>query len=162
LAFLAKLNRVMIGAVLVVGGVALMAMMAVIVGNSLGRVFFSTPIRLTIEGAGLAGVILISVAIGFAQRERSNIIVGVVYDRFPQRARIILETFTLFLSLVATICLVWAILKSALKSLRMQELTIASNIPIAPFRVIWAAGALILCLFLAWHLIEDIIKGLKK
>lgn len=162
MAFRAKVNRAMIGVLLVVGAVVLMVMMAVIVGNSLGRVFFKTPIFGAIEFAGLAGVILVAVAIGFAERERVNIVVRVVFERFPGQVRIILESITLLLSLGGVAYLFWAILKSALKSLSIHEATITTGVAIPPFKFFWAAGALLLCLFLAQHLIEDIIKQVKK
>jgi len=161
----ARLGRVFIRALLVVGAIPLLAMMLVIVGNSAGRVFLHTPIKLTIEGAGLFGVILIAVAIGFAERERINVAVRIVFERFPERVRVVLESFTFILSLAGAAFLFWAVFKSALNSLSIQEATIASRIPIAPFMFVWAAGALILCLFLAQHLAEDVIKvvrGVKK
>jgi TRAP-type C4-dicarboxylate transport system permease small subunit len=160
-----KLGRVMIGVLLVVGAIPLIVMMLVVVGNSLGRVFFDTPIKLTVEGAGLLGVILITTAIGFAERERMNVAVRIVFERFPERARAFVESFTLMLSLVIAVYLMWAVITSAISSLGIQEATIATRIPIAPFKLFWAAGILILCLFLAQHLIENIIKavrGVKK
>jgi TRAP-type C4-dicarboxylate transport system permease small subunit len=157
----AWVSRVMIRVLLVVGAVPLLAMMALIVGNSLGRVFFNTPIKLTIEGSGLLGVILVTTAIGFAERERVNVAVRIVFERFPDRARVVVESFTFILSLVVAAYLLWAIVDSALASLSIQEATIASRIPIAPFKFLWAAGILILCLFLAQHLIEDIIKVVR-
>ncbi len=162
MALRARLSRVLIGALLVVGAIPLLAMMVVIVGNSLGRVFFNTPIKMTIEGAGLLGVILVAVAIGFAERERVNVAVRIVFERFPERVRVVIEIFTFILTLVGAAYLLWAVVTSALKSLRIQELTISTQIPIAPFKFIWAAGILILCLFLAQHLIEDVIKVARE
>ncbi|MBA7566812.1 hypothetical protein ES708_08508 [subsurface metagenome] len=161
----ARLGRVLIRALIVVGAIPLLAMMLVIVGNSFGRVFLHKPITLTIEGAGLLGVILIAVAIGFAERERINIVVRVIFERFPERVRVVLESFTFILSLVGAGYLFWAVFTSGLNSLSIQEATLTTRIPIAPFKFVWAAGALILCLFLAQHLVEDVIKvvrGVKK
>jgi TRAP-type C4-dicarboxylate transport system permease small subunit len=157
----AGVSRVMIRALLVVGAIPLLAMMALIVGNSLGRVFFNTPIKLTIEGSGLLGIILVATAIGFAERERVNVAVRIVFERFPERVRVVVESFTLILSLVGAAYLFWAVVDSARSSLSIHEATIAARIPITPFKLIWAAGILILCLFLAQHLIEDIIKIVK-
>jgi TRAP-type C4-dicarboxylate transport system permease small subunit len=157
----AGVSRVMIGVLLVVGAVPLLAMMALIVGNSLGRVFFNTPIKLTIEGSGLLGVILVTTAIGFAERERVNVAVRIVFERFPERVRVFVESFTLILSLVGAGYLFWAIVTSAIASWSIHEATIASRIPITPFKFIWAAGILILCLYLALHLTEDIIKVVR-
>jgi TRAP-type C4-dicarboxylate transport system permease small subunit len=157
----ARVRRILIGALLVVGAIPLLAMMALIVSNSLGRVFFNTPIKLTIDGSGLFGVIVVTAAIGFAERERINIAVRIVFERFPERIRLFMEIFTFILSLVGAAYLFWAVVTSALHSLSIHEATIAERIPIAPFEFVWAAGALILCLFLAQHLVEDIIKVVR-
>ncbi len=160
--FRVNLARFIIGALYFVGAAAMLLMMALVVSNSLGRVFFNSPIKMTIEGSGLLGVILISIAIGFAERKRINIFVGVLFDRFSERTRLILESFTLLLCMVAAAYFCWAAFGAAFDSYSMQEHTIALQIPLVPLRFIWAAGILILCIYLAEHLIQDIIKVIKK
>jgi TRAP-type C4-dicarboxylate transport system permease small subunit len=162
MSFRAKLGRWMIGVLYIIGTVALLLMMLIVVGNSLGRVFFNTPIKLTIEGAGLLGVIIIAVALGIAERERINIMVRIIFDRFTGRTKAVVESFTLLLCLAGAAYFFWATLQGALYSLGIEERTVASRIPLTPFRFAWAAGILILCFFLALHLIEDIIKAVKK
>jgi TRAP-type C4-dicarboxylate transport system permease small subunit len=161
-AFRSKLSHLMIRVLLVVGAVALLAMMAIVVANCLGRVFFKAPIFGTVEIAGLAGVVLIAMAIGFTQQKQRNVVVDVVAGRFPLRIRAIADAFTFLLSLGAVALLFWAIFNSALKSLTIQEATVITGVVTAPFRFSWAAGALILCLFLVQHVIKTLIKGVKK
>ena len=160
--FRAKPGRWVLGALYVIGAVVLLFMMALVSGNSLGRVFFNTPIKMTIEGAGLLGALLVSMAIVLAERKRSNIYVGVLFDRFSERTKAIVESFTLLLCLIASVFFCWAAFDAAFDSLNMHERTIASRIPMVPLRFIWATGILALCVYLAWHLIEDIIKAVKK
>jgi len=137
-------------------------MMGLVVGNALGRAIFKTPIFGTIEDAGMAGAVLVAVAIGFAERERVNIVIRALFDHFPQRVQYVLTSFTLFLSLGAVGYLFWSILGSGLDSLSKEEVTIVTQVPVAPFRFAWAVGILILCLYLAQHLIQHILKGEKK
>lgn len=160
--FRAKFGRWVIGALYTIGAVVMLFMMVLIVGNSLGRVFFNTPIKLTIEGAGLLGALLVSTAIVFAERKRSNIYVGVLFDRFSERNKAILESITLLLCLVTAVFFCRAAFGAAFNALSMQERTIVSRIPMVPLRFIWASGVLALCMYLVWHLIETIIKAVKK
>jgi TRAP-type C4-dicarboxylate transport system permease small subunit len=154
MAFYSKLSHVVIKVLLVVAGVALMGMMVIVVGNSLGRALFKTPIFGTIEIAGLAGVIVVAVAVGFAEREQSNIVVDVVANRFTPRTRALADAFTLFLSVGAVAFLLWAIFKDALHSLTMREITLTMGVLTTPFKFTWAIGAFILGLFLLQHMIE--------
>jgi TRAP-type C4-dicarboxylate transport system permease small subunit len=160
--FLAKSIQSIIRVLLVIAAVALMTMMGIVVANVIGRIFFKSPVLGTVELAGLAGVVLIAVAVGITEREHRNVIVEVVSRRLPPRTRAIAGAFTLFLSLGAIAFLSWAVFGSALHAATTGEHTETLVIATAPFEFIWAIGALILCLFLLQHMIEAIIKGVKK
>jgi TRAP-type C4-dicarboxylate transport system permease small subunit len=152
----------MIRVLLVVGAVALMVMMVIVVGNSLGRAFFKTPIFGAIEIAGLAGVVVVAAAVGFAEREQRNVVVDVVANRFPPRTRALADAFTLFLNLGAVAFLLWAIFNDALNSVTTHEITLTTGVFTAPFKFVWAIGVIILCLFLLQHLTEAIRRGGKR
>ena len=160
--FYSKLSYLIIRVFLVIGAVALMVMMMIVVGNCLGRAFFRTPIWGTIEIAGLAGVIVVSAAVGFAEWERRHIVVDVVTNRFKPRTRALVDTFTLFLSLGAVAFMLWAIFNDALNALRIREIALTTGVFTAPFKFIWAIGIIILCLFLLQHLIEMIRREGKR
>jgi len=135
----ARASRLMIVALLTIGAIPLLLMMTLVVSNSVGRVFFN----------------------GFAERERVNVVVRIVFERIPERARVFVEIFTCIISLAAAAILFWALFTGALNTLAMHEATIAARIPLTPFKFTWAGGVLVLCLFLAQHLIEDIVKAVK-
>jgi TRAP-type C4-dicarboxylate transport system permease small subunit len=156
-----KLSQVVIKALLVVGGGALVVMMAIVAGNSLGRALFRTPIFGAIEIAGLAGAVVVAVAVGFTERERRNIVVDVVTSRFTPHTRALVETFTLFLSLGAVAFLAWAIFTDAVNSVTIGETTLTTGVRTAPFKFTWAIGVILLCLFLVQHMIET-IRGRGK
>lgn len=162
MAIYSKLSHVMIKVLLVVGGVALMVMMTIVVGNSLGRALFRTPIFGTIEIAGLAGVVVVAAAVGFAERERRNVVVDVVANRLTPRARALADAFTFFLSLGAVAFLSWTIFDNALESLTIRDVTLTTGVFIAPFKFTWAIGVILLCLFLLQHTIEAIRKGKQR
>ena len=160
--FWSKLSNLMISVLLVVGTIALMVMMMIVVGNSLGRAFFKTPIFGAIEIAGLAGVVVVAAAVGFAEREQRNVFVDVVANRFTPRTRALADAFTLFLSVGAVAFLLWAIFNDALNSLTIREATLTTGVRTAPFKFSWAVGIIILCLFLLQHMIEAIGRGGKR
>jgi TRAP-type C4-dicarboxylate transport system permease small subunit len=160
--FYSKLSRVIIKVILVIGGIALMLMMAIVVGNSIGRALFRTPIFGTIEIAGLAGVVVVAGAVGFAERERRNIVVDTAARRLKPRTRAFTDAFTLFLSLGAVAFLFWTVFNNAIKSIKIHEATLTTGVMIAPFKFVWAIGIIILCLFLLQHMIEAFRKGVKS
>lgn len=151
------LNRILI----VIGAAAMIFMMLIIVSNSLSRSIFKMPILGTIEDAGMAGAVLIAVAVGLAEKEGINIVIGTLFDRFPKRIQSICQSITFFLSLAAVAYLFYAVLGSGLESLKKEELSIVTQVPVAPFRFFWAFGLLILWLLLARHFVESLIKGIK-
>jgi TRAP-type C4-dicarboxylate transport system permease small subunit len=149
----------MMKVLLVVAGIALMVMMAIVVGNSLGRAFFRTPILGTIEIAGLAGVVVVAIAIGFTERERSHIVVDVVANRFTPRIKALADALTLTLCLGGVAFLLWAIFDDAYNSLILRETTLTTGVLTAPFKFSWAVGVLILFLFLLHHMIGVVKRG---
>lgn len=160
--FYSKLSHVMMKVLLVVGGFALMVMMTIIVGNSLGRALFRAPILGTIDIAELAGVVVVTVAVGFSEREHRNVVVDVVTNRLTPRTRALVDALTLLLSLGVVAFLFWAMFNDALNALTIREATLTTGIFTAPFKFSWAIGVIILCLFLLQHMIEAIRNGVKR
>lgn len=85
--FSSRFGRFVSVALLAIGAVPLMVMMLIVTGNSLGRVFFHTPIMGTIEIAGLAGAIVVAAAVGFTSRERANVAVDVLLSHLKPGQR---------------------------------------------------------------------------
>jgi TRAP-type transport system small permease protein len=140
----------------------MLSMMAIVVGNSLGRAIFRTPIFGTIEDAGMAGAVLVAMAIGFAEKERVNIIIRALFEHFSKRVQLVLQCCTFILSAGIMGYLFYAIIGYTLESIQKNEVTIVTQVPVAPFRAFWAFGVLVLVLFLLYHLAELIVKGAKK
>jgi TRAP-type C4-dicarboxylate transport system permease small subunit len=162
MAFYSKFTGVMTKVLLVIAGLALLVMMVIVVGNSMGRAFFRIPIFGTIEVAGLAGVIVVAVAVGYSQREGRNIVVDTVASHFAPRTRAIFDACTLFLSLLVVVFFGWVVFRDALSSWTLQETTLTTGVSTVPFKFAWTIGIVILCMYLVQHMIEAIRKGGKK
>jgi TRAP-type C4-dicarboxylate transport system permease small subunit len=156
--FPSKYGRFVSAALLVIGAIPLIIMMIVVTANSLGRAIFKIPVTGTIEIAGLAGVIVVAAAVGFTARERANVAVDVLLSQLKPRAKRILDIGTLFLSFAAVCFLLYAIIIDALKSFRMEEVTMMMSFPMPFFKFAWAGGVFILACFLLVHLITTIRK----
>jgi TRAP-type transport system small permease protein len=153
---------VLLGFFLTIGGLGLMVMMAYVVGNCIGRALFRTPIMGTIEIAGVAGAVVVSVAVAFAERENSNVVVDIVTASLPPRPRSILNALMLLLSLAGVAFLLYAVIGDAIASLVAKETTLTSGIPIGPFRLVWAAGLMGSWLFLLKHFIDVVRRAVRR
>jgi TRAP-type C4-dicarboxylate transport system permease small subunit len=157
-----RVVSVLVGFFLTIGGMALMVMMVYVVGNCVGRALFRIPIMGTIEIAGVAGAIVVSVAIAFAERERSNVVVDIVTESMPPRPRSMLDALTLLLSLGAVAFLLYAVIGNGIASFVDKETTLTTGIPIGPFKLAWAAGLVGSWLFLLKYFIDAVRRTVKR
>lgn len=71
---------------LVIAAAALVAMATIITLNIFGRALFRSPIMGTVEYAGVLGVVFASVAIGYVEKHRRNVVMEVISSKFrPER-----------------------------------------------------------------------------
>jgi TRAP-type C4-dicarboxylate transport system permease small subunit len=146
---------------LVVAGCVLLAMMLVVVGNILGRLALKAPITGTVEIVGLAGVILISIALIYTEKEHGHIVVSFATDRLPQRLQAILRKITLLLSFGTVVLLVWGGILIALE--RLREWTPILHLSAVTFRSIWVVCSIVLCGILLKYFFEQFrVRNTKK
>jgi len=147
----------------VVTSVALLITMVMVVLNVGGRGLFASPILAAVEIVGLAGVFLISFAIGFTEKERSHIVVRMLVSRLPKRLRLLFSIFTFLLSVVAIALLVWGGFVEAWELANtVGATTYVLHLERAPFAFVWVAGCVVLGGFLLYHLIEVLVEVRKK
>jgi TRAP-type C4-dicarboxylate transport system permease small subunit len=157
-----KLVQYIVRVLLVIAAIALIAMMVVITGNILGRIFFSAPILGAIEIGGLAGVILSSIAIGYVEKKRRNVLVEILADKFPPRVRGFTDAFVLLLSLGAVAALSYAMFTDSFYAAGFGEETYVLEIPTTPFKFIWSIGTALLGVVLIGNIVISIRRGVKR
>lgn len=153
-------KRYVLNPLLTIAGVALVCMMLVITLNVFGRSFFRAPILGAIEIGGLAGVVFIAIALFYTEKEKRNVFVEALVMHLPPRIRSIVEAVTRLISLLMVTLLFWAALGDAMYSFQFNEPTLVLGIYTSPFKLIWAAGLFILCLYLIKNIYTSIRKGL--
>jgi TRAP-type C4-dicarboxylate transport system permease small subunit len=147
---------------IVVASVALLITMLMVVLNVGGRGLFGSPILAAVEIVGLAGVFLISFAIGLTEKERSHIVVRMLLSRFPKRLQQLFAIFTFFLSLGTVVLLLWGgFLEAWELATTPGATTYVLHLDRAPFAFVWVAGCIVLGGFLLYHLIE-VLREVKK
>ncbi|MBP1732151.1 MAG: transporter small rane protein component [Deltaproteobacteria bacterium] len=109
--FLEWLNAFLNKVLLVLGGIAVLALMTLATANVVLRIFYA-PIRGTYEIVSFLGALVIAFALGYTQKRKDNIIVDILTERFPERLARLVDTFaylvmTIFFSIVTWQVFVW-------------------------------------------------------
>ncbi len=137
-------------------------MMLVTVIHVIGRLFFASPLYGGIEIISLAGVFLISFALGYTQAEHSHIIIEILTHRLPKPFQSSLKIFSLLISSCAVILLGWgALLYTYDAIIKRGSKTPILHLPAAPFRVILVLGCLLLLGYFLYHILEA-VKQMKR
>lgn len=107
-AFNAFLNKVL----LVLGGVAVLALMLLATGNVVLRILH-LPFRGTYEIVSFLGAVVIAFGLGYTQKHRDNIVVDILTERFPKDLQVAIDKFAdlcimVFFGIVAWQLCVWA------------------------------------------------------
>ena len=83
-----------------VGVFFLAVMMMVTAVDVIGRFVFNLPVKGSIEITGFLLVFTIFLAIAYAQSREQHITIDILVSRFPDRARLIINTIILLIGLI--------------------------------------------------------------
>lgn len=150
--FLEKLNQALNKALLAVGGLAVLALMALATGNVLLR-FCGMPFRGAYELVAFLGAVVTAFAMGHTQKQKFNIVVDILSDRFPRGVKRWLDAVGHLLGLVFFAAIAWVILKWGLKIAGSGEVSETLKIAYYPFVFCVALGFALLSVTLAIDLI---------
>lgn len=147
---------------LLIASVSLIVMMLVTVIHVFGRLFFAAPLYGGIEIISLAGVFLISFALGYTQAERSHIVIEILTHRLSKRLQTFFKIFSLLISTCAVTLLGWgALLYTYDAIIKRGSKTPILHLPAAPFRVILVLGCILLLGYFLYHIVEA-VKQMKR
>jgi TRAP-type C4-dicarboxylate transport system permease small subunit len=143
--------------------ISLLIMMSLVTANVIMRGIFSEPILGTVEIVGLAGVLLISFALGFTEREQAHVTVMIMVGRLPQRLQSIFILVALFLSMVVVVVLFWAgVLQFWEAVVTPETMTYVLHVPLAPFFFVWLCGCVVLFIFLLGNFTKELVRARKR
>jgi TRAP-type C4-dicarboxylate transport system permease small subunit len=154
-----KVGKWLNNAIFFVTSITLLIMMVVVVANVLGRGLFSSPIWGAVEVVGLAGIVMISFALSYTEREQGHITVNVLVSWLPKRVQYILSLVALLLGMGMIVFLIWGGIVQAWEAgTRPGSYTVDLHIDYTPFKVIWVVG----CLTFFGFILHNFIKILAK
>jgi TRAP-type C4-dicarboxylate transport system permease small subunit len=146
--FLERLNRVLNQWLLVIGGVAVLALMALATGNVLLRIF-GWPFRGAYELVSFLGAVVTAFALGYTQKRKFNIVVDILSDKFPTGVKRFLDGVGYLIGLLFFAVVAWVILQWGLQIAASGEVSETLKIVYYPFVFSVALGFGVLALTLA-------------
>ena len=145
--FLEKLNQALNKWLLVIGGVAVLTLMALATGNVLFRIF-GMPFRGAYELVSFLGAVVTAFALGYTQKRKFNIVVDILSDTFPKRLKRDLDRIGYLIGMLFFAVVAWVILRWGFRIAASGEVSETLKIAYYPFIFCVALGFAALCLTL--------------
>jgi len=155
--FLEKIRDLFDKAFLVLGGVAVLALMALATGNVCFRVF-GMPYRGAYELVAFLGAVVTAFALGYTQRKKSHIVVDILTETFRPGVKKVLDGISYFIGMVFFALISWVIFKWGIKIAGSGEVSETLKIAYYPFIYAVAAGFAFLCLTLLLDFLHAVVK----
>jgi TRAP-type C4-dicarboxylate transport system permease small subunit len=152
-----KLNQLLNKWLLVAGGVAVLALMALATGNVLMRIL-GVPFRGAYELVSFLGAVVTAFALGYTQKRKFNIVVDILSDRFPESVKRLLDGIGYLIGLLFFAVVAWVLVQWGLKIAASGEVSETLKIVYYPFVFCVALGFAMLSLTLA----IDVIGAFRK
>lgn len=103
-----QLNRMVNVLMMIIGGVAVLAQMALATGNIVMRCF-QRPFSGTYELVGFFGAIIIASALGYTQTRKDHIAVDILTSRFPPKLNHVLDVMRYFIEMLFFGAVAWQV-----------------------------------------------------
>ena len=142
------------------GGMFLLVpMMLLTAGDVIGRVFWSRPIPGAVELSSYMLAVFILMGIAYTHQVKGHVRVGMLVSRLPERVGLILDVFTILLSLFIISILAW---QGWVVGIEERTVSDMLRIPQLPFRLLVSVAALVLCLELLIDLFDTLGKLVRR
>jgi TRAP-type C4-dicarboxylate transport system permease small subunit len=152
-----KMNLFLNKILMVVGGVAVLALMALATIN-VGLRMFGAPFRGTYEFVGFLGAIVIAFALGYTQKRKDHIVVDILTEKFPKQVNRILDGISYFVTMIFFALVSWQVFVWGVKIWKSQEVSETLKVIYYPFIFSVAVG------FAAFSLtlLVDFLRNLQR
>ena len=146
--------------VLSYGGMFLLVpMMLLTASDVIGRVFWSRPIPGAVELSSYMLAVFILMGVAYTHQVKGHVRVGMLVSRLPERVGLILDVFTILLSLFIISILAW---QGWVVGIEERTVSDMLRIPQLPFRLLVSVAALFLCLELLIDLFDSLGKLVRR
>jgi len=145
-----------------IGVSVLMVMMAIITTDVILRYVFNSPLRGVYEIVEVTLVIVVSFGLAYTAAQKGAVAVEVLVERYPPRARVIMDIFNSLAGLAFFSLISWKTTEQAMIYWAAGQTTYVSALPLHPFVLVVSFGTGLLSLVLLFQLIDSIIKAIRK
>jgi TRAP-type C4-dicarboxylate transport system permease small subunit len=153
---LEKVNVFLNKILMVAGGVAVLALMALATIN-VGLRVVGVPFRGTYEFVGFLGAVVIAFALGYTQKRKGHIVVDILTEKFPKQVNRVLDGISYFVTMIFFTIVSWQVFVWAIKIWKSQEVSETLKVIYYPFIFGVAVGFTVFSL----TLIVDFLKNLQ-
>jgi len=154
---LEKIRNLLDKVFLVLGGVAVLTLMALATGNVCFRIF-GMPYRGAYELVAFLGAVVTAFALGYTQRKKSHIVVDILTGTFSDGVKKALDGISYTIGMVFFALISWVIFKWGIRIAGSGEVSETLKIAYYPFIYAVAAGFGFLCLTLILDLLHTVLK----
>jgi TRAP-type C4-dicarboxylate transport system permease small subunit len=130
-------------------------LMLLTVGDVMGRSFFNKPIPGTFELSEYMLAVIVLLGAGYTQQVKGHVGVDFLTSRFSPRVRAVLQAVTTLAGLLVIAIMVW---QGYLEGIHEKAVSDQLRVPQWPFKLLVAAGGLLLWL----ELLLDFIASVQK
>jgi TRAP-type C4-dicarboxylate transport system permease small subunit len=146
---------------LLIGQVTLVLMVLLTVADVCLRYVFNRPILGSYELTEFMMAVLVFSTIGYTMAVKGHVVVDLVFNQLPQRARDILECITSFMAFILFAIVTWRNVLQAHTAWERHDVTAELFIPISPFILFVALGIAVLSLVLFVQFVQSLTKAIK-
>jgi TRAP-type C4-dicarboxylate transport system permease small subunit len=146
---------------LIVGGVAVLALMSVATANVVLRIFH-IPFRGAYELVSFIGAIVIAFALGYTQQCKGHIVVDILTEKFPKKLSKMLDLINHFVTMIFFAVVAWQIYRVGMQIWSSGELSETLKMIYHPFIFAVSAGFITLSLTALVQLMSDMQSGEEK
>ena len=145
-----------------IGMVFLNFLMLVITADVILRVTINRPIRGSNEMAEFIMLMIVFLSVAYTQLQKSNIAVGILFDKFPAKMKVVVDTFVYLVCLGVAGLILWRAFAYNAYLSEIGRVSLILKIPVAPFQVVMIVGFMMLCLVLVFDFINSVRKVMNK
>ncbi len=134
------LNRIS----MILGGIAVLALMLLATGNVVLRIFH-LPFRGTYEIVSFLGAVVIAFALGYTQKNKDHIVVDILTERFPKKVQTVIEALADVVIMIFFGIVSWQVYVWGMKIYESHEVSETLKIVFHPFVFAVSVGFALLC-----------------
>lgn len=155
--YLESLNTFLNKILIILGGIAVLALMAVATANVVLRIFH-IPFRGAYEIVSFLGAIVIAFALGYTQIRKNNIVVDILTEKFPKKLNRVLDGVNYFITMIFFAIVSWQVSLWGMKIWESHEVSETLKIIYHPFIFSVSLGFAVLSLTLIVDFLKTILN----